>query len=118
METIMNLVWAFLNSPLGITLVVSAVGSLVALIVTKVPFVKKYGGVLIECVKYAEKAIPDDTESAGLKKLDLALGYALDRFEEMGVKVKDKQLPEIIAAISEAHEKVEADGVLGAVVEE
>jgi hypothetical protein len=118
MDAIMSMAWTFMNSTIGAALVVSLVGSLVALIVTKMPFTKKWGGILISAVKYAEKAIPDDTENAGLHKLDVALGYALDRFEELGVKVKDKQLPEIISALSEAHEMVEADGVLGAVVEE
>ena len=118
MESIMNTAWTFLNSPLGISMVVSTVASIVAYIITKVPIVKKYSGVLISAVKYAEKAIPDDTDNAGLKKLDLALEYALERFAEIGVKVKEKQIPELIAGLSEAHEKVEADGVLGSVVEE
>jgi hypothetical protein len=118
METTMTLIWAFLNSPLGISMVVSAVASLVAVVIAKVPLAKKYGGVLISAVKYAEKAIDDDTENAGMHKLDLALQYALDRFEEIGVKVKEKDIPELVSGLSEAHEKVEADGVLGAVVEE
>jgi hypothetical protein len=118
MESIMDLAWAFLNSPLGIAMVVSLVGSLVAVIIAKVPIVKKYGGVLISAVKYAEKAIPDDTENSGAQKLDAALKYALKIFAEIGVTVKPKEMPEIIAGLSEAHEKVEADGVLTTVVEE
>ena len=118
MEAIMNLVWAFLNSPIGITLVVSAVGSIAAAIYAKKPLWKKYEGVLISAVKMAEKAVPDDTESTGLQKLDAALEYAIDVLEDMNVKVKKKDIPELIAGLSEVHEKVEADGVLGPVVEE
>jgi hypothetical protein len=108
MESILDTAWAFLNSPLGISMVVSAVGSLVAVIIAKVPFAKKWGGILIEAVKYAEKAIPDDTKNTGLKKIDIALEYALDRFAELGVKVKDKQLPEIVDGLSKAHDDAEA----------
>lgn len=118
MESIMNLIWAFLNSPIGITLVVSAVGSVAAAIYAKKPLWKKYEGVLISAVKMAEKAVPDDSESSGVKKLDDALKYTIKILEGMGVKVKDKDKPELIAGLSEMHEKVEADGVLGYAVEE
>ena len=118
MEAILDLVWAFLNSPIGITLVVSAVGSIAAAVYAKKPLWKKYEGVLISAVKMAEKAVPDDSESAGLQKLDAALEYAIDVLEDMSVKVKKKDIPELIAGLSEMHEKVEADGVLGPVVEE
>ena len=118
MESILDTAWAFLNSPLGISMVVSGVASLVAVIIAKVPLAKKYGGVLISAVKYAEKAIDDDTDNAGLQKLDAAFQYAIDRFDEIGVKVKEKDIPELISGLSEAHEKVEADGVLGYAEEE
>ena len=113
MEAIMNLVWAFLNSPIGITLVVSAVGAIVAWLVRKLPIVKKYKGVIYTAVKYGERQIPDDTENAGAKRLDEALKYALKLFAEMDVKVKDKKKPEIIDGLMEAHEQLEKDGLLG-----
>ena len=113
MEAIMNLVWAFLNSPIGMTLVVSAVGSIVAKIYLSKPLWKKYEGVLISAVKMAEKAVPDDSESKGAKRLDEALKYTLRLFDSLGVSVKPKDKPEIVAGIMKVHEKVEADGVLG-----
>ena len=113
MESILDLAWAFLNSPIGITLVVSAVGSLVAAVYAKKPLWKKYEGVLVSAVKMAEKAIPDDSDNAGVKRLDEALDYTLMILGQMGVKVKAKDMPEIESGLSMVHEKVEADGVLG-----
>jgi hypothetical protein len=112
MEAIMNLVWAFLNSPIGITLVVSAVGSLVAAVYAKKPLWKKYEGVLVSAVKMAEKAVPDDSENTSIARLDAALKYAVTIIEAMGKKVTDKEESDLESGLSIVHDMVEANGTL------
>lgn len=78
---IMETILGFLNSSVGVT----AIGGIIVWILGKVFTAKpewkvyydKYQPLLISAVKQAEKAIPDDTENKGLKRLDFALKYVL-----------------------------------------
>lgn len=112
MDAIWNLIWAFLNSPVGMTLVVSGVGAIAAKIYLSKPLWQKYEGVLISAVKMAEKAVPDDSENAGIARLDKALQYTIDVLEGMGKKVTKKEESQIEVGLSIVHDMVEAQGTL------
>lgn len=76
-ETIMQL----LNSPLVISGIAAVVLWGLTKLYTKKPLWEAYEGTIISAVKWAEKLIDDDTENAGLKKLDEALKYAVGVYE-------------------------------------
>ena len=112
MEAILNLVWAFLNSPAGITLVVSVVGSIVAKIYLKKPLWRKYEGLLISGIKAAEKAIPDDSENKSMKRIDAALKYVLERIAESGKKVNPAGVADLKGGIAIIHNELEIQQTL------
>ena len=112
MEAIFELIWQFLNSPIGITLVVSAVGSIVAAVYAKKPLWQKYEGVLISAVKMAEKAVPDGSSNTSIARLNEALQYTVDVLEGMGKKVTEKEQDDLEVGLSIVHDMVEANGTL------
>jgi hypothetical protein len=85
-NTILNGVWAFINSPLGFAVIWAAmVGFFIFLASRLNPFQeawKKYEGSIITGIKLAEKQIPDDTPNAGLAKLDAAMRFVLKAYAE------------------------------------
>jgi hypothetical protein len=72
-------VWEFLNSPIGLLLVTGLLAYIGKLIVTRKPawmeLANKYSGDLIAAVKYAEKAIPDNSPNTSVRRLDEAMKY-------------------------------------------
>ncbi|MCC5829760.1 MAG: hypothetical protein JJU36_09980 [Phycisphaeraceae bacterium] len=86
MDTILSGIWMFLNSAFGFTL------AWVVVIVLMFHFLErlssngkpwqKYEGAIITAIKLAEKAIPDDTANAGLRRLDEALRFVLNVYRE------------------------------------
>lgn len=95
--------WTFFNSPVGL----STVGFIMTFILGKVftakpkwkVYANKYKPLLIEAVKKAEKAIPDDQDNKGLKRLDMALKYVLALNNKLN---KDAMKDAIIAVHAEA----------------
>ncbi len=77
MEKIFAIVWAFLNSPIGLTLAGSIVAWGLTRFIFKKPLWNKYWGTIISAIRYAEKEIPDNSEDKSIKKLDAALKYVL-----------------------------------------
>ena len=71
-----------LNSPLVISGIAAVVLWGLTKLYTKKPLWEAYEGTIISAVKWAEKFIDDDTENAGLKKLDCALKYVIRVYEE------------------------------------
>ncbi len=51
------------------------------LVTTKGQDFKKYEGFAITAIKAAEKAVPDDTDNRGARKLDFALKMFLQKYE-------------------------------------
>lgn len=86
MDTILSGIWMFLNSAFGFTL------AWVVAIVVMIYFLDRlssrdkawhpYEGAIITAIKLAEKAIPDDTANAGLRRLDEALRFVLNVYRE------------------------------------
>jgi len=111
MENFVELAWKFLNSSLGITLVVSVVTFVMGKIFTAKPAWKKlvieHGPSVLAAIKFAEKKIPDDSENKALARLDEALKY----FMSIEPKISAKLNAEIIKkAITAVHATAEANG--------
>ena len=116
METLMkilDLMWLFVNSPFGMAIVVTVLTGLGAKVYASRPQWKKYEGAIIEAIKYAEKAIPDDTENKAARKFDCALRYVLKIHNEVENRTAK---PADVAMLSEGiriiHAGLESDGIL------
>ena len=112
-QTILEGLWAALNSPLGIAAVAALALWLLNRLYASRPAWAKYEGSIISAVKLAEKEIPDDAPNKGLQRLDLALKYVLRIYEQVQGKAAD---PAATAALREGiqlkHAELEAEGIL------
>jgi len=82
MTAVLETVWAFANSALGIMAISALVAYGLARLFKARPVWKQYMGAITEAIKLAEKAIPDDTPSAGARRLDEALAWVLHIYHE------------------------------------
>lgn len=98
--------WDVLNQPIVITIVASIVVLLLNRLYAKQPVWKKYEGTIIAAIKYAEKAIPDNTENKSVKRLDEALEYIL----KIHGQLPQKQIDEIAEGVQIVHASLEATG--------
>jgi hypothetical protein len=102
-----SMLWALLNSPVGVTVVGGVLVWVLGLLFTRQPtwesvFVK-YRGQFFDAVRHAEKAIPDGQgEASG--KVDAAMKFLL-QMEPSLARYKEKDLKH---ALAEAHAEVEA----------
>lgn len=70
---------------------------------------KKWEGLAITAVKAAEKAIPDNTENKGLRRLNDALLTFCHKYEAAtGVKPSEADLAQIENLLSTVHAQLEA----------
>jgi len=103
----MDKVMSIVNSPMAITLIAGIVIMLLNKLYAKKPTWKKYEGTIISAVKYAEKAIADDTDNKSMRKLDAALNYVVDVYEEVEKKKASKKtIIELKEAIAVKHEEL------------
>jgi len=110
---ILTAVWGFLNSPVGITAVAGVVLLILNRIYAKKPLWQTLEGTIIGAVKTAEKAIPDDAENAGMKRLDYALKYVLSIYEEVVKRrATDQEQAAIRDGIQVVHDRLDASGTL------
>lgn len=70
-----------LNTPLAISIIAGALGWVLLRVYKAKPLWEAYEGTIISAVRWAEKVIDDDTENAGMKKLDEALKYVVGVYE-------------------------------------
>ena len=102
-----SMIWTFLNSPMGLTIVGAVLAFILGKIFTAKPtwqvYLNKYKPMLIEAVKKAEKAIPDSTANAGLARLDEALKFML----AVNNKLDEASLKKAITAV---HSEIELGG--------
>ena len=103
---VLDSIWVFVNSPLGITVVVAIITWILGKLFTAKPkwkaYVDQYKPLLIQAVKVAEKQIPD---GGGAAKLDVALKYVL----KVNEKLDQKATAEALSAV---HAEAERDGNL------
>lgn len=99
--------WAALNTPIGVTIVSAVVVFILGRIFTQVPkaqaLFETYKGPLMDAVRWAEKAIPDDSPNTGLQRFDAALKYVL-KVQPQLANVKETDLH---AMINQAHTEAE-----------
>ena len=102
----------FLNSSLGVSIVIFVLSFILGKIFTAKPRWKaltlKYGPLLMQAVKTAEKNIPDDTDNKGLARLDAALIYLIN-LEPKLKKIADEDLKQALSAV---HAAAESNGNL------
>lgn len=104
--TVWQLIWTFLNSPFGISLVGAVVLWILARIFKAKPEWEKiyheHSGLLVDAVKYAEKRIPDNSPNKAAARADAALKYVLKVESRLAKKEGDLK-----TAIALAHVDVE-----------
>lgn len=105
--------WTFLNSPIGILIVTTLIGSIAGWLFKKQPkwekFYDRHKGVFFDAVRWAEGAIPDDTRNKSAAKLDAALRYILQMDPYVTITKTD-----LAKGINKAHAEVEAKKALSA----
>lgn len=78
----LHMIWDFVNSPLGITLVTITTSFVLGKIYVKKPkwkaYAEKYRPIFVAAVKEAEKRIPDNMKNKNVKRLDCALKLVLE----------------------------------------
>lgn len=112
-ETILSMVWAAVNSPIGISVMVTIVGWVLVKVYAKKPLWKPFEGTIIAAIKYAEKAIPDDSTNKAVKRLDEALKYVLKIHREVeNRRATAEEVAQLREGIQIVHEKMESKGTL------
>jgi len=97
-----------LNTDAAVATVASIAAWLIASLFKKKPswqkYYTKYKPIFVDAIRYAEETIPDDTDNKSLKRLDVALNYAIRVIEESrGSKVAKAETDPIVEAINETH---------------
>ena len=96
------MVWTFVNSPMGLTIIGFLLMMVAGKIFTKKPkwkeLVLAHGPLLMQAVKKAEKEIPDDTSNKGMNRLDQALKFLI-ALEPKLYKQKEEDLKKALTAV-------------------
>ena len=113
-QTVWDVIWAALNSPVGITTVASLALWALNKIYAAKPEWQQYEGALIKAVRWAEREIPDDTANKHMKRADSALRYALAAYERMnGFRASQRMREQLAQGIEIVHSDLEGAGLLG-----
>ena len=112
-QAILGVIWAALNSPMGITAVAGVVLYLLNRLYAAKPAWAQYEGAIISAVRFAEKEIPDDAPNKGLRRLDEALRYVLRVFHEANKREPTKtEAMALREGVQIVHNELDAEGVL------
>jgi len=113
MSTVLQGLWAFLNSAVGVAILAGIVLVVLNRLYAAKPLWTKYEGAIIAGVKFAEKNIPDDTPNTGLARLNDALLYTLKVYEQVeGKRATSEVEAKLAAGIPIVHAELEAAGSL------
>ena len=110
---ILNTLWVFLNSPIGLTVVgmvfIAGLNKLYAAKPAWKKYLDQYAGTFIAAIKWAEKAVPDDCQDKSVRRLDAALKYFLVVYHQTTGKTPTPALELIIKeALQVKHAELEA----------
>ena len=106
-------IWDFLNSPAAITAIAGVILWLLNRLYAKKPLWQQWEGTIIEAVRFAEKAVPDDAENKAIQRLDAALRYVLKIYEGMKSRpATDAEINEIKDGIRLVHNELDIEGAL------
>ena len=113
MEAILKAIWDVMNSPAGITVAAGVFLWLLNKAYSWKPAWAAFEGTIISGIKYAEKAIDDETDNKAMSKLDCALRYVLKVYEDAGREVtSEKTVDSIREGIQIVHDDLEERGTL------
>lgn len=113
LELIGTLVWAALNSPVGVTTVAGVVLWLLNKLYRAKPAWQAFEGSIIRAVQWAEREIPDETENKHMRRANLALQYVLKAYERLtGHRATQRMQEELAQGIEVVHADLESAGVL------
>jgi hypothetical protein len=113
MNEVLNTIWTAMNTPAGVTMMAGVFLWLLNRLYAAKPAWQAFEGTIIAAVRFAEKEIPDDTPNKGLARLDAAMKYVLDVYEEARGKPADTETTnELREGIQIVHTKLEASGNL------
>ncbi|AQT67951.1 hypothetical protein STSP2_01103 [Anaerohalosphaera lusitana] len=116
-SNVMEMIWRFCNSSFGFAAVWAAtVGFFLWLGSRYNPFElkwKKYEGSIITAIRLAEKQIPDDTDNAGMRKLDWALRFVLQAYAKAnGSQPSQTTIEQLKEGIQIKHNELAVAGAL------
>ncbi len=112
-EAVLKVVWEVVNSPAGIAFLAGVLLWSLNKLYAKKPAWAAFEGAIISAVKFAEKQVPDGTESKGLARLDEALKYVVSVYEQArGKQPSAKVVANLKEGIQITHDKLEAAGTL------
>jgi hypothetical protein len=113
LDTILALVWQFLNSAPGVALLSGLMLAAINAVYARKPTWKKYEGTIIGAIRAAEKAIPDNVPMKSAERLDKALKLVLEVYASReGAMPGPATVAEFAEAIQVIHAKQEAAGAL------
>ena len=102
-----DMIWTFLNSEVGITIVGFILVIVAGKVFTAKPqwkvYADKYRPQVVTAIKWAEKQIPDDHENKSVERFNAALKFLLS----VNAKFNQDALKETITAV---HAEMEKDG--------
>ena len=101
-------IWQIVNSPMGWAIC----GFIMLFIINKIfaakPAWAKFEGPMISAIKWAEKAIDDDSENSAMQKADSALKFFINSYQSAkGKKPSQKIIEEVQLAFPIVHDKIE-----------
>ena len=112
-KSILEVVWALLNTPAVITAIAGLFIYALNKLYASKPGWQKWEGTIMSAIKYAEKNLPDDTTNGSLAKLNAALNYTLNVYEETtGKRATPKVKADLKEGIQITHGKLEVNGTL------
>jgi len=104
---------AILNSSLVQTLVIIIGGYIITVFLKKKPEYLKYMGYIITAIKFAEKAIPDNSTHIGLQKMDTAMKKFIELYTQYEGKPPSKKLTaKVSSKMAMVHQDLELNGTL------
>lgn len=113
MQMILEGIWSAVNSPIGIGAIAAVALWLLNRLYAARPQWQSYEGSIIAAIKFAEQEIPDDVPNKGLARLDAALRYVLQVYEEVNKRIASaKVVAELKEGIQIKHAELEKAGQL------
>lgn len=112
-QTILAVLWTVLNSPAGIAAMAGLILWGLNRLYLARPEWQQYEGTIIAAIKFAEKTIPDDVPNKGLERLDTALKYVLQVYEQTnGRRATAQTEANLKEGIQIVHANLESNGNL------
>jgi len=108
MSKVLEAIWTFLNSGVGITLVAGGLVWIFHKIYSKRPTWQEFEGSIIAAVRYGERAIPDNTPNKSKRRLDEALKFVIKVYTKAKSRPPTtEEVRSLVEGIEIIHEEME-----------